>query len=95
MKSILVAAFLLAFSNAHAAQDPEDVFDRACSKCHDSRFSNAPKKGDQVAWKPRLEKGNAILVKHVIEGFNAMPPRGLCADCSAEDYEAVIKWMSK
>jgi cytochrome c5 len=36
-----------------------------------------------------------VLVKHVIEGFNAMPARGLCMDCSAEGYKAVIAWMSK
>ncbi|AZE69371.1 cytochrome c-type protein [Pseudomonas synxantha] len=55
----------------------------------------APKKGDQLAWKPRLEQGTDVLVKHVIEGFKAMPPRGLCMDCSEEDYKAVIAWMSK
>jgi cytochrome c5 len=55
----------------------------------------APKKGDQAAWKPRLEQGTDVLVKHVTEGFNAMPARGLCMDCSAEDYKAVIDWMSK
>ncbi|WP_262373062.1 c-type cytochrome [Pseudomonas prosekii] len=95
MKRMLVAAFLFACSTAHAVQNPEDVFNRTCSKCHDSRFSQAPKKGDLTAWNPRLEKGKDILVKHVTEGFNAMPPRGLCMDCSAEDYEAVITWMSK
>jgi cytochrome c5 len=24
-----------------------------------------------------------------------MPPRGLCMDCSPEDYKAVIHWMAK
>jgi cytochrome c5 len=24
-----------------------------------------------------------------------MPPRGLCMDCSAEDYQAIIQWMSE
>ncbi|AMK28718.1 Cytochrome c5 [Pseudomonas putida] len=34
------------------------------------------------------------LVAHVTQGFKAMPPRGLCMDCSAEDYRLVILWMS-
>lgn len=36
----------------------------------------------------------AQLVVHVTQGFKAMPPRGLCMDCSAEDYQLVILWMS-
>jgi cytochrome c5 len=35
------------------------------------------------------------LVQHVTQGFKAMPPRGLCMDCSAEDYQAIIQWMSE
>ncbi|WP_372840534.1 MULTISPECIES: c-type cytochrome [Pseudomonas] len=95
MKTLLAAACLLAFTSAHAAQDPEAVFNRACTACHSGQLPMAPKKGDQEAWKPRLAQGSAVLVKHVTEGFNAMPPRGLCMDCSAEDYQAVIDWMSK
>jgi cytochrome c5 len=35
------------------------------------------------------------LVTSVTNGFNAMPPRGLCMDCTAEDYQAVIQWMTE
>ncbi|MBD9513656.1 c-type cytochrome [Pseudomonas sp. PDM22] len=79
---------------AHAAQDPEAVFNRACGACHNGQLPQAPKKGDQTAWKPRLAQGDEVLVQHVTQGFNAMPPRGLCMDCSVEDYKAVIRWMS-
>jgi len=34
------------------------------------------------------------LVNHVTNGFNAMPPRGLCMDCTAEQYKALITFMS-
>ena len=33
------------------------------------------------------------LVQHVTQGFKAMPPRGLCMDCSTEDYQAVTDVM--
>ncbi|MQB14572.1 cytochrome c5 family protein [Pseudomonas lactis] len=94
-EKILAAALVFAFSTAHAAQDPEAVFNRSCTMCHSGQLPMAPKKGDKVAWKQRLEQGNDVLVKHVTEGFNAMPARGLCMNCTAEDYKAVIDWMSK
>jgi cytochrome c5 len=36
-----------------------------------------------------------VLVQSVTNGLNAMPPRGLCMDCTAEDYQAVIQWMTE
>ena len=92
--TLLVAALGLV-GVAQAAQEPEAVFNRACGMCHNGQLPQAPKKGDSAAWAPRLAQGSDTLVKHVSEGFNAMPPRGLCMDCTAEDYKAVIEWMSK
>ncbi|MGE8183639.1 hypothetical protein ACQKP9_18570, partial [Pseudomonas mandelii] len=40
------------------------------------------------------EKGLFSFYKDA-QGFKAMPPRGLCMDCSAEDYQAIIQWMSE
>lgn len=96
MRKILVMLTLLATASlVQAAQDPEAVFNRACQMCHNGQLPMAPKKGDHDAWKPRLAQGNDVLVKHVTDGFNAMPARGLCMDCTAEDYKAVIDYMSK
>lgn len=82
MKKLLLAATVVAVAvTAQAAQDPEAVFNRTCGACHDGQLPMAPKKGDHAAWEPRLAKG--------------MPPRGLCTDCSAEDYQATIQWMVK
>lgn len=94
-KTLAMLACLAAISLAQAAQDPEAVYKRACQMCHNGQLPMAPKKGDHDAWKPRLAKGSDVLVKHVTEGFNAMPPRGLCMGCTAEDYKAVIDYMSK
>ncbi len=38
-------------------------------------------------------KGNATLVKHAIEGFNAMPPKGMCMDCSDDEIKAAVEYM--
>lgn len=94
-KTLAMLACMATASLAHAAQDPEAVFKRACQMCHNGQLPMAPKKGDHEAWKTRLAQGNDMLVKHVTEGFNAMPPRGLCMDCSADDYKAVIDYMSR
>ena len=69
--------------------------DQSCTYCHASGAAGAPKTGDQAAWKPRMDKGMDTLVKHVEEGYNAMPPGGMCGDCSKEDYRALIEYMTK
>lgn len=38
MKKVLAAACLLAFSTAYAAQEPEAVFNRACTMCHSGQL---------------------------------------------------------
>lgn len=101
MKKLLIALSMATLTGtlataAVAAQDPEAVFTRACGACHNGQLPTAPKKGDTAAWQQRIdEKGMETLVQHATNGFNAMPPRGLCMDCTAEDYQAVIQWMAK
>jgi cytochrome c5 len=96
MKKMLLAAGVLMLSfNSHAAQDPEAVYARTCAACHNGQLPMAPQKGDKAAWEPRLAKGMDVLVQSVTNGLNAMPPRGLCMDCTAEDYQAVIQWMTE
>ncbi|MWV14908.1 cytochrome c5 family protein [Pseudomonas sp. L-22-4S-12] len=95
-KVLIVAAALCALSvNVQAAQDPEAVYAKACMACHNGQLPMAPKRGDKAAWEPRVAKGMDALVQSVTNGLNAMPPRGLCMDCTAEDYQAVIKLMSE
>ena len=87
MKKLLIAASALMLSlSAQAAQDPEAVYARACGVCHNGQIPIAPKRGDKAAWEPRLAKGMDALVASVTNGLNAMPPRGLCMDCSVEVY---------
>jgi len=90
---LAVGMFLPVFS-AQATQDPEALYNRTCAACHAGQLPQAPQRGDRAAWEPRLAQGTEQLVRHVTQGFKAMPPRGLCMDCSAEDYRLVILWMS-
>ncbi|MBB6157906.1 cytochrome c5 [Pseudomonas sp. JAI115] len=94
-KWLLAAGVLIPLCGAQATQEPEAVYNRVCGACHSGQLPMAPARGDQAAWTPRLAKGMETLVQHVTQGFKAMPPRGLCMDCSAEDYQAIILWMNE
>ena len=93
MKKVFAVALTLVAAGAFAEPDM-DKFNKSCAVCHNTGAANAPKVHDVEAWKPRLEKGMDALVQSVTNGLNAMPPRGMCFDCSDEDYKALIKYMS-
>lgn len=71
-----------------------ETYQRSCQACHSRRDSTAPLTGDTDAWQPRLDQGMETLLLHVVEGYGGMPPYGLCMDCSAEDFERLIGFMS-
>ncbi len=84
-----------AFSVASFADDDVDAkYNKSCAVCHAAGVAGAPKTGDAEAWKPRMDKGMETLVASVTNGLNAMPPKGMCTDCSEEDYEHLIKHMA-
>ena len=94
MKKIIAAALVLCASSAMAEVDM-DKYNKSCAVCHATGAANAPKTGDVAAWEPRLAKGMEALVASVDKGMNAMPPKGMCFDCSADDYKALIEFMAK
>lgn len=74
-------------------RDPAEIYQTKCFSCHNTGVGGAPKVGDQAAWAPRVEKGMDTLFKNAWEGFNAMPPRGICMDCSEEEIRSTVEWM--
>jgi len=70
------------------------IYERSCLACHGTR-SAAPLAGFEPAWRTRLEQGMTTLLSHAREGFNGMPAKGLCSDCSDEDLLALIQFMSQ
>jgi len=70
-----------------------EVYNAACTACHGTGVAGAPIKGDAEAWAPRIAKGMDTLTNHALNGFNAMPARGACADCSDEEIVNAIKYM--
>ena len=79
-------------ANAHPGQA---TYNAACISCHNPGIGGAPRLGDVDAWQPRLAKGRAVLVDSTINGLNAMPPKGMCWQCSDEDLGHAVDFMLK
>ena len=98
MKKIIFASLLVSMSSTVMAADGKAIYDKSCVNCHAPATAAAlksPAVHDAAQWAPRLAKGMDALVASVTNGLNAMPPKGLCNDCSADDYKAAIEFMSK
>ena len=73
----------------------ENRYNQSCFACHGTGAAGAPRKGDVEAWKPRLAKGMDVMLENTKNGYKAMPPKGMCFDCSDEEYVALIQFMAK
>jgi cytochrome c5 len=94
MKKILAVALVLGAAGA-VANPIADKYAKSCGVCHASGAAGAPVTHDVAGWEPRMTKGMDVLVASVSNGLNAMPPKGMCFDCSDEDYVALIEFMAK
>jgi cytochrome c5 len=93
-KAILVlAATLFSASAISADQTVIDKYNKSCIACHSSGAAGAPKTGVEAEWASRIGKGTDALVASVVNGMNAMPPKGMCFDCSNDDFKALIDYM--
>jgi cytochrome c5 len=99
MKGLLKTGIFLALATAGIAQAADqaiiDHYNKSCTICHAVGVAGAPKTGDVAQWAPRLEKGMDALLLSVDKGLNAMPPKGMCYDCSAADMQALIEYMAE
>ena len=72
----------------------ENLYNRSCISCHIAGAAGAPRTGDTEAWQKPLAKGMDVLVRGVRNGYNAMPPLGLCHTCTDEDFADLIDYMA-
>lgn len=93
MNKLCAAVLMLGFA-AGAFAGAEEKYNRYCVACHSTGAANAPKTGDVAAWEPRLAKGMDALVESSTKGMGAMPPKGMCMECTPEDFKALIEYMS-
>jgi cytochrome c5 len=72
----------------------EAVYNQFCFACHTAGVGGAPKTHDVAAWEPRLAKGDDALLTSMLNGLNAMPPKGTCMGCSDDELKAALEFMS-
>lgn len=73
--------------------DAEATYMKTCFACHNSGAAGAPKVGVASDWAPRLEKGFEEVYLNALNGFNAMPAKGICFTCTDDDLRAVVQYM--
>jgi cytochrome c5 len=93
------AAAAAAAVSAAVAATPADpalaqVYDTSCKSCHTNPAAGAPLAGNAQAWAPRIAQGKDTLLDHTINGYLGMPPMGMCIQCSEDDFQALIEFMS-
>jgi len=74
-------------------RDGKTVYDLGCAACHNAGLAGAPLLGDQAQWASRLDKGLQTLTDNAYNGYNAMPAKGLCMDCTREEIEQSVQYM--
>jgi cytochrome c5 len=97
VKQVAVCAFAFSAmgssSFALAERSGDQVFNTYCIACHMSGVAGAPKFGDKADWQSHIEKGMETLLANVTNGINAMPPKGLCFDCSDDEIQNAIQYI--
>lgn len=71
------------------------IYDENCSVCHTTGQLGSPKLGDAAAWRPRLQQNMDVLINHTVQGYNRMPAKGACPQCSNAELIAAIKYMAQ
>ncbi len=77
-----------------ASFDVDKTYKQSCTFCHQAGVSLAPKTHDVAAWEQRKAKGMDVLLASVNKGMGAMPPKGMCATCTDDQFEALIEYMA-
>ena len=69
------------------------IYSEVCSACHAKGLANAPKLGDQNAWKKLISEGQVIITAHGYVGVRAMPPKGGKEGLSVEQFAEALNYM--
>lgn len=97
MKKVFAIAAAAMISTSVFAGPGEDLFNSTCSTCHAPAVAAAmgsPAAHDTAAWEPRLANGIDAAVASAKAGKGAMPPMGMCMDCTDDQLKAAIEFMS-
>ena len=71
----------------------EEFYYVICGGCHDNGAMDAPILGDYARWQPIMEQPLELTRERVLNGYNAMPERGLCYICSDYGLMQMVDFM--
>lgn len=87
------AEAMAASAVAQVDRSGEEVYQAACAACHNSGAAGAPRIR-QGNWQSRLDtRGNDMLVSNAVNGYNAMPAKGGCGNCSDEEVASAVQYI--
>lgn len=71
----------------------KEVVDTFCAECHATGANDAPKIGDEAAWRKRASAGLTALTKHALDGIRQMPPHGGQPQLSDLEIARAVAYM--
>ena len=80
-------------SDIPVGRSGEAVNNVGCAACHTAGLPGAPMLGNLDQWTNRTSKGLEVLTANAYNGYNAMPAKGLCMDCSEEEIKRSVEYM--
>lgn len=93
MEGSEIASAPVAAPAASGPRSGEDIYKKSCFACHATGAAGAPKYAAAGDWEPRMAKGVDTLYENALKGFNAMPAKGNCFDCSDEEVIAAVDYI--
>jgi cytochrome c5 len=79
---------------AGKARSGADIVTKHCVMCHGG-MPGAPKTAAEWSTRTKAAGGIDGLVASATKGKNAMPPKGMCMDCTPAELKAAITEMAK
>jgi len=94
MKVVLAVGLVAGTASpAVAARTGKEVYEAVCVACHGTGVSGATKFGDKKWTELEKKEGLKSLVRDAVKGERAMPPKGGCSDCTADEIKAAVKYL--
>ncbi len=80
-------------SDGPVGRSGEAVYNQGCAACHTAGLAGAPMLANLDQWEGRSSKGLEMLTANAYNGYNAMPAKGMCMDCSELEIERSVQYM--
>ncbi|RPG42460.1 MAG: cytochrome c5 family protein [Gammaproteobacteria bacterium TMED112] len=80
-------------SDGPVGRSGEAVYNQGCAACHTAGLAGAPMFASLDQWTDRTSKGLEVLTANAYNGYNAMPAKGMCIDCSQLEIERSVQYM--